>query len=329
MARKPAPWRPRAAGWSRPPSSWAPSAFSTVSRPSAPRRAASASDSAAGVSRVGVVGPGEQGAAAALDVERQLRRRPAPPARRPCGRAGGRRSARCRARGVRRRRGWPGRWRPGRRRPAWRRRSTSLKVRSRSMAPGGAELGGAQPVDEVAAPAAAGVLEGREHLVGGGEPARLPLADDGAADDHAVPVEQALGGGVGAAGRVGVEGGQQRPAARRLGRAGAGRRHPAGSSRPCVGGPAAAWCGGWACRTRVSARSGVRVSLLTRPAQTRSHRAAAQGLVVGRADRVGELAEEPRAAGRERVEDGLVELAVLEGLVLGQGERRPGRRGAA
>ena len=62
---------PRAAGSSPPPSSCSPSAFSTVSRPSAPRRAASASDCGRRREQVGVVGPGEQGAAAALDVERE------------------------------------------------------------------------------------------------------------------------------------------------------------------------------------------------------------------------------------------------------------------
>jgi hypothetical protein len=69
---------------------------------------------------------------------------------------------------------------------------------------GGAELGGAQPLDEVAASAAAGLLEGREHLVDRREPAGDPLADDGAAGHDAVPLEQVLGGGVGALRGVGV-----------------------------------------------------------------------------------------------------------------------------
>ena len=50
----------------------------------------------------------------------------------------------------------------------------------------------------------------------------------------------------------------------------------------------------------------------------------AECLVVGRPDRdVGELAEEPRSAGRQGIQHGLVELdRVLEGLVLRQRQRR-------
>ena len=90
-----------------------------------------------------------------------------------------------------------------------------------------AELGGAEPLDEVAAPAAAGVLERRQHAVDGGEPARDPLAGDRAPGDDAVPVEQPLRGRVGATGRVGVDRGEKRPAAGRL--RGTGPGDPAGS----------------------------------------------------------------------------------------------------
>ena len=72
MTRKPAPCSASRTGVEPEPSSWVPSALSTVIRPSEPRRAASASASAAGAEPVGVVGPGEQGPAAALDVEGQL-----------------------------------------------------------------------------------------------------------------------------------------------------------------------------------------------------------------------------------------------------------------
>ena len=63
-----------------------------------------------------VVGEGEQRLAAALDVERQRRRRPAPRWRLPCDRVGGPTPAV--ARGGPRRTGWPGRSPPGRGRSA-------------------------------------------------------------------------------------------------------------------------------------------------------------------------------------------------------------------
>ncbi len=90
---------------------------STVSRPSAPRRTAPARASNASVSRssesVSVVGvEREQGASAALDVDHEQRRRPAPRGRRPCGPAGGPSLAGVGPRAARRRRGWPGRSRP-------------------------------------------------------------------------------------------------------------------------------------------------------------------------------------------------------------------------
>ena len=138
-----------------------PSAFSTVSRPSEPRRAASASAAAAGVEPVGVVAPGEQGAAAALDVERQRAVDEDHQRAGLAARAGGRRSlvagpGQGGAVGV----GRVGGGERDRGRLA-RRRSASLNVRSRSMAPAVPNWAAPRPLDEVAAPAAAGLLERR------------------------------------------------------------------------------------------------------------------------------------------------------------------------
>ena len=58
-----------------------------------------------------------------------------------------------------------------------------------------------------------------------------------------------------------------------------------------------------------------------RPAQTRSHSTPARAWSSVDADLVGELAEEPRATGRQRVEHRLVELRVLERRRRRQGER--------
>jgi hypothetical protein len=88
---------------------------------------------------------------------------------------------------------------------------------------GGAELGRTQAVDEVPATAATGLLEPRQHAVRRGEAAGRPLARDGAARDDTVPVEQALGRGVGTPGRVGLDLGEHEPAAGHVGGAPAGR----------------------------------------------------------------------------------------------------------
>ena len=275
MERKPASWRAARSGVAPAPSSCSPSAFSTVSRPREPRRAASASDSAAGASRAGVVGPGEQGAAAALDVQREaavdqhhqrprlasgavpaalaaLGVDPVRPGQRGAVRVGG-------VGGGQRDRG---RLRVG----------VDLGEGAQPVdRPGGAELGGAEAGHEVAAAAAAGVLERGEHLVGGGEPAGQPLADHGA---RGSPRRAGRAGarrrrGRGGSGRCRRR--EQRPAAGGLGRAGA-RGHPARRRRSARGGGRRLrWAG---VPERVSARSGARVSLPTRPAQTRSHSAA-------------------------------------------------------
>ena len=150
------------------------------------------------------------------------------------------------ARGARRRTGWRGPSPPGRRR--------RLGV-GRDLAEGAqpvdrarrAELGGAEPGDEVAAAAPTGLLERRQHLVDGGEPARDPLAHHGAADDDPVPIEQPLRGRVGPPGRVGVERRQQRPAAGGLRWPAAGG-HPRPAGRWCGSAPAAACCGARASR---------------------------------------------------------------------------------
>ena len=243
------PGAPRAAGSAPAPSSCSPSAFSTVSRP---RRAAPGGLGERRGGRreqVGVVGPGEQGAAAALDVQGQRAvdqhdQRAGLAARAVAAALGRRRRPPGPATAAPRRRGWPGRWRPARPRSAWRRSATSEKVRSRSMAPAVPNCAAPEAGDEVAAPAAAGLLERGEHLVDGGEPARHPLAHHGAAGDHAVPVEQPLGGGVGPAGRVGVERRQQRPAAGGLGRAGAARgiRPAARAARRWPAAAVGRWC---------------------------------------------------------------------------------------
>ena len=128
------------------------------------------------------------------------------------------------------------------------------------------ELGCTEPVDEVAAPDPTRLLERAEDRVDAGEPALDPSADDRLAGQHAVPLEQgrAPGRGVARSGRRASTGStsDQRPAAsggpsavRRPGRP---RRAPA----PEPDG-----------RFQRSARSGANVSLVTSPAQTRSHSA--------------------------------------------------------
>ena len=184
---------------------------------------------------------------------------------------------------------------------------------------GRAELRGPESVDEVTAAAPPGVLEGGEHLVDPGKPTQDPFADDGAADHHPVPGEQPLGGGMRAPGGIGIEGRQQRPTAGRLGWSGAG--HPAGSRWW----PPAAVARG--ARPGEGAQRRERV-VADAPGPDQVPQRAAHGRVgqgdhaQGGADRVDELAEEPGPARRERVEHCLVQLGVLEGLGLGQGERR-------
>ena len=294
----------------------------------------------AGGERVGVVGEGEQGPAAALDVQRQLavdqHHERAGLAAGPVARRGCRRRSAGRARAARRRRGWPGRSRPARRRAGL--SSAVARVAGERAQPvdrAGRRRTGRRraPLDEVAAPAAAGLLERGQHLVDAGEAAGHALAHHRAAGDHAVPLEQPLGRGVRAPGRVGLELGQQRPAAGGRRRPGAGRQVGAAAAAARASGRAAAagGCGGRCGRREVSARSGARVSLVSRPAQTRSHSAAVERLVVGGAD------GGRRAAGRSSApppasasSDGLVQSAVASSsAAVGQRQAGACRRGAA
>ena len=156
-----------------------------------------------------------------------------------------------------------------------RRRSTSAKVRSRSIAPAVPNWAAPSPLDEVAAAAAAGVLERREHLVDRRR-SRRACRSLTTAPRITTPCRSSSRSAVACARRVGSVSscGQQRPAAGGLGRPGAQRRAAAAGGRGHAGpggGRRVRWLG---VPDRVSARSGVRVSLLIRPAQTRSHRAA-------------------------------------------------------
>ena len=69
---------------------------------------------------------------------------------------------------------------------------------------GDPELCGSEAGDEVATSAPTGLLECRQHLIDRREAAGNPLGDDGAAGEDAVAVQQCLTGRVGAAGWVGV-----------------------------------------------------------------------------------------------------------------------------
>ena len=143
------------------------------------------------------------------------------------------------ARAAPRRTGWPDRPRPGGGpRPTPRSSAGSRTARSRSRAPGQRELGRPEPVDEVAAPDAAGVLHRPEDRVDGREPAVDPFGGDRLAGQDAVALEQGQAQGVEPLGRSGDGSGvrrDERPAAGGLGRAQGGE--PAG---PADGPPGAA-----------------------------------------------------------------------------------------
>ena len=147
----------------------------------------------------------------------RARRRRARRGRRPCVRAGGRRTPRAgTARAAPRRTGWPGRSRraraPGRSAVALERTRHGPQPVDR---PGAAELGRAEALDEVAAAHAAGVLGRGQHPVDAGEAARDLLGADAAAGHDAVAVEQQLGPGHahGVVASVSAAGsGDQRPA---------------------------------------------------------------------------------------------------------------------
>ena len=181
----------------------------------------------------------------------------------------------------------------------------------------------------------------RQHPVDGGEPAGHPLGHHRAPGDHAVPVQQHLGGGVRPQGRrrsrrrAAATSGRP-PSAARPGPAiaaagrgtGAGRPQqasPRRASRAAVRRPAGA-------RPPAGsrARSGASVSLLTSPAQTRSHSAvgdaasASSGAAVHRVGRACRKKSAPPPA--EHVEHRLVQRVRSSDRVgAGSGQRQ--RRG--
>ena len=128
------------------------------------------------------------------------------------------------------------------------------------------ELRRPEPVDEVAAPDAAGLLHRPQDRVDGGEPAVDALGGDRLAGQDAVALEEGQAQGVEPLGRPGDGSGvrrDERPAAGGLGRSEAVSR----PGRPTVRrAPLPV-------RFQRRARSGANVSLVTSPAQTRSHSA--------------------------------------------------------
>ena len=182
---------------------------------------------------------------------------------------------------------------------------------------GAAELRGAEALDEVAAAAASGVLEGAEHLVDAGEPTGDALADDRSAGDHAVALEEVLGAGLGAAGGVGVPLRQQRPASGGLGRAGA-RGHPATGGAPQPGRRTPGAVRGRAGADQRPERGEGVVGDQAAPDQV--PQGGGELGVAGGADAVGELAEEPRTATVEQVEHRALHARRLVALDLGEGE---------
>ena len=192
-----------------------------TARPSAPAWTASASACAGRGQRLRVVGEGQQGAAAALDVEDQVAvDQHDQRARLAAGPVAGRRrgspspvSTTRPARAAPRRTGWPGRWRPapargGRRWPS----ASSASARSRSTAPGTANWAAPRPRRS----SRGGPRRAPPAPPAPGRPRRTrrstPSAIDRAAGDHAVPFEQ-----------------QRRPGRRPAG-SGRGRARAAGTS---------------------------------------------------------------------------------------------------
>ena len=330
-----------------------PSARSTVRRPSAPSRTASASASAAAcrTARSSVHESSDRPRRAPRTAP--ARRRRAPPGRRPCGPA-------CASAAPARHPGRPvGPVGPGQRRavrvggvgrgehhggvPAARGR---VRRRADGTSPqpvdgaGRGELRGAEALDEVAATHPARVLEGRQHAVGGGEPAGDALGDDRSAGDHAVPFEQELRDGVRPHGRVLLAGGQQRPPPRHrsAGRRGTGGRR----ARPRRADPSAdrtaaavarAWCRGrLRCAVRPATEPGAQrrervVGEHARPDEV-PQRGDERRVVLGTegtADGVGERAEEAGAAAGQHGEDRSVQLVPT---APGRSRRRP-RGGSA
>ena len=175
----------------------------------------------------------------------------------------GGRARRAAARAGPRRTGSPGRWRRAR---GWRTPRPLRCVPDRPQPVERAcerELRGAQPVDEVAAPDPAGILERAQHRVDGAEAALEAFRRDRLAGEHAMALEHRD--------RLGVEAFRRGERRRRL-----DERPPAGGLRRAQRGEPAgtrAAVPATPRRFQRSARSGANVSLVTSPAHTRSHRA--------------------------------------------------------
>ena len=195
----------------------------------------------------------------------------------------------------------------------------------------GRELGGAEPLDEVAAAGAPGLLEPAQHLVRGRESADDALGHHRAAGDDAVPLEQLLGERGGPDGRARLRAraagsSVRRPSAARSRR---GSRRPTRGRRGAAASAHGARLGGVA-RERVvvapsRARSGASVSLLTSPAQVRSQSACARSLSstgAGHRQRGRQLPEEERPAAGERIDDAAVQLGLVDERRLGERQRR-------
>ena len=210
------------------------------------------------------------------------------------------------------------------RRPTPRRRTSRRPRRAPvvGVGPGDGRAGGAQAVDragqgelgrpeaghEVAPADAAPLLQRPQHRVDAGEAALGALAQRRLPGEHAVALEQLGGPGVGQLGGDGrgvEQRADQRPPAGAGGRAEPGQAGP----RPGGAGPAAL-------RTLppTNARSGASESLVTRPAHTRSHRAASTvGVVVGQAGLLHGLHEVGPERGAPLLEP--VEQRPVDGLV--------------
>jgi hypothetical protein len=172
---------------------------------------------------IGVVGPREQGAAAAFDVEHELAVDEHDES--ACLTAGSMAAGLVSV--------WPRQRRAvrvrriGRREDQGRHRlppSGSVCERAEPVdGPDRCELSGTEAGHEISAPGPPTVLERRQHAVGGREATGQSLGDDGTPGDDSMPVEQPLRGRMCPPGRIGVASRQQRPSAGRDGRSTANR----------------------------------------------------------------------------------------------------------
>ena len=370
VAWKPASASAAASGWSDP-STDPPSAFSTVSRPRAPSRTASASASAAACSGARVVGEGQQRAATPLDVEHQLAvDQHDQRAGLAAGAVAGGLAPALGPGAARHRRGSPGRRRPappsgpvGRRpppgcpgRPWWDGCGGRCRPPCRRAAAGS----GPQPVDRApsrtaprrgprrSSPGAPGRRPRTRPAPGRRRRTRRRTPSAATAPRVTTPCRSSSTSASAWARTVGVGLGRRAAgtSARRRRVARCGSASPAGrwqaavrTARPASRPGRRTGCGRGAdrrgrCAVRPPdsrARSGASVSPVTRPDQTRSHRACdVSALVVGRADGVGERAEEERAAAGQGVEHVAVERRSARARRrVGQGQAAPCRPGAA